>query len=210
MGTGLAPTASAGKGQPQSGRSCWERIPGVTEGPRRPHLENGTLQTGSGWPARRKDPGHKHGPPVATTTFPHHLPLERSLISAPSSRAGFELAAWDLSVAQRHGSTALGCVVSVRADGATSSLPRCDSSFQEGQAVWRCLQSPGGPLCPPLPGPPWAEGPVGLPKHRKPALRPARLAGWAGACRYTLIYSYCLLARCSLHGKYTRRFFMQD
>lgn len=44
------------------------------------------------------------------------------------------------------------------------------------------------PLCP---GPPWAEGPVGLPQHGRPALRPARLAGWAGARRYPLIYSYC-------------------
>ena len=44
------------------------------------------------------------------------------------------------------------------------------------------------PLCP---GPPWAEGPVGLPQHGRPALRPARLSGWAGARRYPLIYSYC-------------------
>lgn len=61
--------------------------------------------------------------------------------------------------------------------------------------------------CVPLhPGPPWAEGPAGLPQHGRlgPASRPARLAGWAAVCRYTLIYSYCLLARCSLHVKYTR------
>lgn len=68
--------------------------------------------------------------------------------------------------------------------------------------VGRCV-----PLCP---GPPWAAGPVGLPQRRRPASRPARLAAWAGARRFTLIYSYCLLARCSLHGKYMRRFFMQD
>lgn len=68
MGTGPAPTASARESRPQKGWSCWEHIPGVMEGPHRPHLENGMLQTGSGWPARRKDPEHKHGPPVATIT----------------------------------------------------------------------------------------------------------------------------------------------
>lgn len=151
MGTGLAPTSSAGKGQPQSGRSCWERIPGVTEGPRRPHLENGTLQTGSGWPARRKDPGHKHGPPVATTTFPHHLPPERSLISAPSSPAGFELAAWDLSVAQCHGSTALGssCLSERTAQQAASpDVTPASKKDRRFRGVFRAQVGHCVPLCP--------------------------------------------------------------
>ena len=210
MGTGLAPTANAGKGQPQTGRSCWEHIPGVTEGPRHPHLENGMLQTGSGWPSRRKDPGHKHGPPVATTTFPHHLPPERSLISAPSSPVGFELAAWDLGVAQCHGSTALGCIVSVRAEGPASSLPRCDSSFQEGQAVWRCPQSPGGPLCPPLPGTTMCRGTRGAPPAREACLAPSETRGLGRSTPLPADLQLLPPARWSLHGKYTRRCFMQD
>ena len=50
----------------------------------------------------------------------------------------------------------------------------------------------------------------------EPAPAPAAEQPWeprarrAGACRYALIYIYCLMSRCSLHVKYTHRFFMQD